>query len=787
MCSKIAFVVLFLILGTHVSNAQNNQWSDSCVNYTYKAKIAQPFFMQNTLRATLHMDNNDVVIVANVQIKSPNIANVYENRILLQRVNYKGDSIWSRFIGFPNNIVDSTSFAYTAKQLRNGDILVVFSSTVYDNYGPILVRIDMNTGNVVWVKQQNFLPGGAGGGYIINSILEDSNGDIALAGDFFLLGLLMKVNGQNGNLIFVKKFIQRGYTSFSKILEADEKYYTLGGSSTSSFSLNILSSFDKTTGEHIKSFGIDSTSNGYLYFDNFTYENGVFSLAGNGFNYFNSATTLHSYVQIDTLGNIISSKIMKTNVPNNGFYGINWSFNTFDFKNRVGVSSIMLNQDEDLHIFKLNDDMTATTFSHIIPNPGSDFLADVAVAQDSGIIAAVYSSDTLMGYTPLLIKTLPTGKMGSCVTTDFPVYLIDTTTQLLKAVMIEDTFFILSTVQPNIQTYAASGYSWDVFCKAAVVSKIGKIQGATKACVNDNVTFTISKNIATPILFSILGNGAIEVNKTDSTIKIHFQKVGEYKVVALLTTPCATLTDTITITVTEALKPIIGPSTQQICNGDSITLNTTPNNYATYMWSNNSTLPTIVVSDTGLFFVKIKDVNGCTAADSIHINTFLNKPSRFLPNDTTICKYLPIYIKPTSVFSQYSWNNGSTQVPLKINRAGNYILQVTNNNGCIGKDTIVIAENGCKQWVRFPTAITPNNDGVNDVWKAYTYGSVKLFEVQIYNRWGQSIYKSNNYKDYWIGTQKGVQVPSGTYIIMARYKLEDEPLQLYKGIIQVIR
>lgn len=62
-----------------------------------------------------------------------------------------------------------------------------------------------------------------------------------------------------------------------------------------------------------------------------------------------------------------------------------------------------------------------------------------------------------------------------------------------------------------------------------------------------------------------------------------------------------------------------------------------------------------------------------------------------------------------------------------------------------------------------PNTFTPNGDGMND-----TFGvageAIKDFQMQIFNRWGQLIYETDNANDRWDGTHNGQKVQMGTYV-----------------------
>ena len=67
----------------------------------------------------------------------------------------------------------------------------------------------------------------------------------------------------------------------------------------------------------------------------------------------------------------------------------------------------------------------------------------------------------------------------------------------------------------------------------------------------------------------------------------------------------------------------------------------------------------------------------------------------------------------------------------------------------------------------FPTAFSPNNDGLNDTF--FPKGTfIDRYDLIIMNAWGEVIYSSNEPEPGWDGTFKGKDVPSGAYI----YKVE---------------
>ncbi len=65
--------------------------------------------------------------------------------------------------------------------------------------------------------------------------------------------------------------------------------------------------------------------------------------------------------------------------------------------------------------------------------------------------------------------------------------------------------------------------------------------------------------------------------------------------------------------------------------------------------------------------------------------------------------------------------------------------------------------------IYIPNSFTPNGDGLNDTFGAYGE-AIKDFKMQVYNRWGQMIFESNNVNNQWDGTHQGEKVPMGSYV-----------------------
>lgn len=86
-----------------------------------------------------------------------------------------------------------------------------------------------------------------------------------------------------------------------------------------------------------------------------------------------------------------------------------------------------------------------------------------------------------------------------------------------------------------------------------------------------------------------------------------------------------------------------------------------------------------------------------------------------------------------------------------------------------------------------PTGFTPNNDGFNDVFKPKEIENLYNVKIEIFNRWGDIVYKSDDINLGWNGTFKGKRTVDGTYFWVACGENELGRSFSYKGTIDMRR
>jgi gliding motility-associated-like protein len=209
--------------------------------------------------------------------------------------------------------------------------------------------------------------------------------------------------------------------------------------------------------------------------------------------------------------------------------------------------------------------------------------------------------------------------------------------------------------------------------------------------------------------------------------------------------------------------------------------------YASYLWQDGSTGSIFRVSQPGTYSVTVEGpCNNQVSSDAVVITAVPGPVSPFLPADTAVCQYGGLVVASRHPYSAYQWSTGQNTPKITIDQPGQYWLEVTDSNNCIGRDTIDVGARNCFEGFRMPNAFTPNGDGKNDVLRPLIFGILKKYRFQIFNRWGQKVFESTQLQQGWDGQTSGNPI-SGTFVWTCQYQLEGFPVIWAKGIVEVVR
>ena len=157
------------------------------------------------------------------------------------------------------------------------------------------------------------------------------------------------------------------------------------------------------------------------------------------------------------------------------------------------------------------------------------------------------------------------------------------------------------------------------------------------------------------------------------------QNFGNIEVIENITPPDGTLTND-------------GPLT---CSKTEVTLTVVSTTTgATYLWEDSTTASTTTVTDPGTYSVTITDpVNGCTTILQTEVTQNITPPNPEVSNDGPItCDDLTVTLTATPAGLTYAWPDGTSNQTTDVTTPGEYILTVTDVNGCTATATTEVLE-----------------------------------------------------------------------------------------------
>jgi len=205
---------------------------------------------------------------------------------------------------------------------------------------------------------------------------------------------------------------------------------------------------------------------------------------------------------------------------------------------------------------------------------------------------------------------------------------------------------------------------------------------------------------------------------------------------------------------------------------------------------------TLIITTTSIF--------GCVYSDTLE-NFIEVKPSptadfNFSSNPTTIFE-TTIYMQDNSSADVVNWQWVSPNSNPTSNSLTNPVLIFPEETGVFPVTLIVTTDQGCVDSVTYlmnviedilffaPNTFTPDGDEFNQIWKPEISGiDIYNFELTIFNRWGQIIWKNNDPSVGWDGTFNGKVVQAGTYAWTAAVKkIYNDDKKIFTGAITVIK
>lgn len=205
-----------------------------------------------------------------------------------------------------------------------------------------------------------------------------------------------------------------------------------------------------------------------------------------------------------------------------------------------------------------------------------------------------------------------------------------------------------------------------------------------------------------------------------------------------------------------------------------------------YLWSPvPSTTATVSNLSPGNYSVTVTDAHACSIAKSNIAVASTNPLKIFLGKDTTLCPGNQFILRP-GIYKNYLWQDNSIAPTYIVVREGAYWVRVSDSLGCTASDTISVKED-CGE-IYFPSAFTPNGDGLNDYFGALgNLSAITGYHLSVFNRWGQLVFQSLDPYLKWDGKFSSSKSTAGTFVWMATFTYNTQKNIFRKGTVTIIK
>jgi gliding motility-associated-like protein len=134
----------------------------------------------------------------------------------------------------------------------------------------------------------------------------------------------------------------------------------------------------------------------------------------------------------------------------------------------------------------------------------------------------------------------------------------------------------------------------------------------------------------------------------------------------------------------------------------------------------------------------------------------------------------------------YVWRPGNmSTASIEVKKYGWYSVTVIDSGGCRITDSFNVVRQCSFDTLFIPNAFSPNKDGHNEVFKPTWVRHVN-YELRIYDRWGELLFKTTNMDEGWDGKYRSVPAAEDVYIYIMEVSGYGQFRQL-KGTFHLIR
>ena len=324
----------------------------------------------------------------------------------------------------------------------------------------------------------------------------------------------------------------------------------------------------------------------------------------------------------------------------------------------------------------------------------------LTVTQAGAYKVAVNNSTLACSDTSLVlniqVNALPTVSAGStqtiCGGTPVTITATGATTYDWNTGTTGATLTVNTGTSASTSNYTVTGTDATTGCSnSAQVSVL--VLGLPTVDAGSNLTICASDTIA------LSASGASTYSWNNNVVNgVDFVQTADtvtYTVVGIDANNCSN-SDSLVVIV-NALPNVSAGSAIEVC-ADAIPVNlvaTSTDASISFVWNTGAQTPNTQVSTAGIYNVTASNTFGCTKNASVEV--ILNAlPVVNIQGASQVCSNdLPLTLsaQATTIGTNYLWSNQQTTSTIQVSSTGSYLLTFTDENNCVGKDTLIVTVN----------------------------------------------------------------------------------------------